>query len=175
MKHNERVREEFTRQGKAFRDSPALAAGEITDRIASALGSGHGRILDVACGPGVLLPTLSTCAGTVVGVDLTLRSLQLARDARTPGSCLLVRGLSEHLPFRSDSFDAAVLRLAPHHFLEPGAALTSARSVLRPGGLLVVLDALSKGPGNPAGLDLSSEGDELWFTYHWGLFAAIAR
>jgi ubiquinone/menaquinone biosynthesis C-methylase UbiE len=216
-----------------------------------ALGDGHERVLDIACGPGVLLPTLSSCADTVVGIDLTLRSLQLARKAETPGSRFLVRGLSENLPFRSGCFDATVLRLALHHFLEPVAALASARSALRPGGRLVVLDllapdnaearelrdalerfrdpshtnlvsreemrshieqagfaapvetfwsqrrefsewariiheprrmsdlklvlnALSKSPGDPAALNLSSEGEELWFTYQWGLFVAAA-
>ncbi|MGH0035676.1 MAG: class I SAM-dependent methyltransferase [Myxococcota bacterium] len=251
MRHHERVQEEFTRQGESFRDSQALGAVEITTRIASALGAGHGRVLDVACGPGILFPTLSSCARTVVGIDLTARSLQLAREAETTGARFLVRGLSEVLPFRSGSFDGAVLRLALHHFLEPAAALASARSVLRPGGRLVVLDLLapenpgdralrdaverfrdpshtslvsrsemhgliqqagfslpgetlwnqrrefrewariiheprrmndlelvlaelSKSPGDPAGLGLSTEGDELWFTYHWGLFVATA-
>jgi len=249
MRHNERVQEEFTRQGEAFRDSPALAAVELTSRIAAALGGGHSRVLDVACGPGVLFPTLASCAETVVGVDLTLRSLQLAREARASGSAFLVRGLSENLPFRAGCFDAAVVRLALHHFLEPGAALSGIRSTLRPGGVLVVLDliapddaeehalrdalerfrdpshtclisagdmrrhleqagfaepvetfwsqrrefgewariiqeprrmadlklvlaSLAQCPGNPAGLDLSCEGEELWFTYQWGLFVA---
>jgi len=251
VRHNERVQEEFTRQGESFRDSPALAAAEITSRIALALGDGHERVLDIACGPGILLPTLSSCADAVVGIDLTLASLQLAREAETAGSTFLVRGLSENLPFRSGCFDATVLRLALHHFLEPAAALASARSVLRPGGRLVVLDllapdktearalrdalerfrdpshtslvsraemrshieqagfaapvetfwsqrrefsewariiheprrmsdlklvldALSRSPGDPAALDLSSDGEELWFTYHWGLFVAAA-
>ena len=251
MRHNERVQEEFTRQGESFRDSPALGAVEITSRIASALGDGYERVLDVACGPGILFPALSSCARTVVGIDLTLKSLQLAQEVKAAGSRFLVRGLSENLPFRSGSFDAVVLRLALHHFLEPTAALASAKSALRPGGRLVVLDllapdnaearalrdalerfrdpshttllsreemhahiqqagfevpvetlwtqrrefsewariihepkrmgdlklvlnALSKSPGDAAGLDLSSEGDELWFTYHWGLFAAAA-
>ncbi len=251
MRHNERVQEEFTRQGESFRDSPAVGAVEITSRIALALGGGHDRVLDIACGPGVLLPTLSSCAETVVGIDLTLRSLQLAREAETAGSMFLVRGLSENLPFRSGCFDVTVLRLALHHFLEPVAALSSARSVLRPGGRLVVLDlvaphdaearalrdalerfrdpshtnllsreemrghiqqagfsapvetfwsqrrefgewariiheprrmsdlklvlnALSRSPGDPAALDLSSEGEALWFTYDWGLFVAAA-
>jgi ubiquinone/menaquinone biosynthesis C-methylase UbiE len=251
VRHNERVQEEFTRQGESFRDSPAVGAVEITSRIALALGGGHDRVLDIACGPGVLLPTLSSCAETVVGIDLTLRSLQLAREAETAGSMFLVRGLSENLPFRSGCFDVTVLRLALHHFLEPVAALSSARSVLRPGGRLVVLDlvaphdaearalrdalerfrdpshtnllsreemrghiqqagfsapvetfwsqrrefgewariiheprrmsdlklvlnALSRSPGDPAALDLSSEGEALWFTYDWGLFVAAA-
>ena len=251
MTHNKRVQEEFTRQGESFRDSPALAAMEVTSRIASVLGGGHERVLDVACGPGILFPTLSSCAETVVGIDLTLESLRLAREAETRGPNLLVRGLSENLPFASGSFDGIVLRLALHHFLDPAVVLASARSVLRPGGRLVVLDllaptalaprmlrdalerfrdpshtnlvsleemrnhirlagfdvpsetlwskrrefaewakiiheprrmadlelilrALSQVPGDPAGMSLSAEGDELWFTYHWGLFVAAA-
>ena len=153
--------------------------------------------------------------------------------------------------YQDGSFDAVVLRLALHHFLNPAVALASARSVLRPGARLVVLDllapadlearglrdalerfrdpshttlvsldemrshirlagfavpsetvwsqrreftewariineprrmadlrlvlhALSQGPGDPAGLSLSAEGGELWFTYDWGLFVATA-
>jgi ubiquinone/menaquinone biosynthesis C-methylase UbiE len=251
VSHNDRVQEEFTRQGESFRDSPALSATEITSRLATALGAGHPRVLDVACGPGVLFPTLSSCAETVVGVDLTLKSLQLAREAEVEGRRFLVRGLSERLPFAPGCFDAVVLRLALHHFLEPDVALASARSVLRPGGRVVVLDllappdpekhvlrdalerfrdpshtalasheemrslileagfetpretvwsqrrefsewariiheprrmadlksvlvALSRAPGDAAGLELSPEGEELWFTYHWGLFVAVA-
>lgn len=44
----------------------------------------------------------------------------------------------------------------------------------RMGDLRLVLDALSSCPDDPAGLELSCEGDELWFTYHWGLFVAAA-
>jgi hypothetical protein len=40
--------------------------------------------------------------------------------------------------------------------------------------LKLVLKALTHAPGDPAGLDLSSEGEELWFTYRWGLFVAAA-
>ena len=250
MRHNERVQEEFARQGESFRDSPALAAVELTSRVAQALGEGHERVLDIACGPGALLPTLAPCARTVVGVDLTFRALQLARETK-PGSALLIRALSENLPFRPASFDAALLRLALHHFVEPSLALESARSVIRPGGRLVVLDllapedpearplrdalerfrdpsharllsleemrrqlmgagfaapvetlwsqrrefsewariihepermsdfrlilnALAKSSGDATGLELTSEGDELWFTHDWGLFVAAA-
>ena len=140
--HNERVRAEFTRQSEAFRDSRVLAAVELTTRIADALGGGHERVLDIACGPGILFPTLARCAETVVGVDLTLKQLQLAREA-VGGSAFCVQSLSERLPFRAASFDAAVVRLALHHFTDPLAALSSARSVLRTGGRLVVLDLVA--------------------------------
>ena len=38
----------------------------------------------------------------------------------------------------------------------------------------LVLRALCRSSGDPTGLDLREEGSELWFTYHWGLFAADA-
>lgn len=142
MGHRERVQEEFTRQAESFRDSPVLGAAEITERVGAALGVGHQRVLDVACGPGILFPTLSACAETVVGVDLTLRSLRLAQEAHGSGRCFPVRGLSEGLPFAPASFDGAVLRLALHHFPDPARALASLRSVLRPGARLVVTDLL---------------------------------
>src|SRR6185503_3838239 len=143
MRHGDTVQEEFSRQGESFRASPVLGSVELTTRVAQAVGDGHERVLDIACGPGVLFPALSSCAETVVGVDLTFETLRLAREAHLAKPALLVRAISESLPFRAGCFDAAVLRLALHHFVEPGAALASARSVLGRGGRLVVLDLLA--------------------------------
>jgi ubiquinone/menaquinone biosynthesis C-methylase UbiE len=240
---------EFTRQAESFRDSPTLSAPDVTSRVGEALGPGLGRVLDLACGPGLLIPTLSECAASVVGIDVTWKNLLLARQSRARGSIHLVRGLAERLPFAIETFDAVVLRLALHHFLRPGSVLGAARSLLRPRGRLVVLDllapedpatrglrdaierlrdpshtallsrealtshlaesgfelrkqvlwsqprefsewaaivneprrmadlelvlrALCRTGGDPAGLALREEGAELWFTYDWGLFVA---
>ena len=128
---------------ESFRASATLRAAEVTTRVGEALGADLERVLDVACGPGVLLPTLAARARSVVGVDLTPRNLELARTAGSGDRLQLVRALAERLPFAPGSFDAAVLRLALHHFPEPGAALGAVRRVLRPGGRLVVLDVLA--------------------------------
>ncbi|MBD05696.1 MAG: hypothetical protein CME24_15260 [Gemmatimonadetes bacterium] len=141
MSHNETVRTEFTRQAETFRASKTLSVAEVTTRVGEALGD-KGYVLDVACGPGLLLPTLSTPSRTVVGVDLTHHNLQLAAGVDVHGAAHLVEGLAEALPFAPRSFDAVVIRLALHHFADPAVALKAAHPVLKPGGRLVVLDVL---------------------------------
>ena len=250
MSHNETVRNEFTRQADTFRASATLNADELTTRVGDALGPGVDRVLDLACGPGVLLPALLDRARSVVGVDLTPRNLQLARGAGDE-RLHLARALAEQIPFAARSFDAIVLRLALHHFVRPQTVLAQLRSLLRPAGRLVVLDvlgpedtrtaelrdvlerlrdpshtallsasaiadglrqagfalcnerlwsqprqfsewariineprrmgdleivlrALLRGGGDPAGLQLREQDGQLWFTYDWGLFVAEA-
>lgn len=247
--HNETVQAEFTRLAETFRASPTLTAAEVTSRVGEALGPDVQRTLDVACGPGILLPVLSAHSESVVGLDLTRKNLLLARECESEGPVHLVRAVAEELPFAPGSFDAVVIRLALHHFVRPGVVLASTRLLLRPGGRLVVLDvlgpedretsklrdaierlrdpshasllsrtsmrthleeagfkvreetawsqprqfsdwaaimneprrmadlevvlrALCRAGGDPAGLALREEGPELWFSYDWGLFVA---
>jgi SAM-dependent methyltransferase len=89
-----------------------------------------------------MLPTLAGPSRSVVGVDLTHRTLQLARQVEAEGDVPLVQGVAESLPFVAGGFDAVVIRLALHHFADPPTVLEAARQVLRPGGRLVVLDVL---------------------------------
>lgn len=152
MSHNETVQTEFTRQAETFRASASLRAAEVTARVGEALGTSRRRVLDVACGPGILLPTLSEHAESVVGIDLTRKNLVLAREAEAQGPVHLVRGLAEQLPFARLSFDAIVLRLALHHFVRPDIVLAAARSVLGPKGRLVVLDVLGPAAKEAAAL-----------------------
>ena len=142
MKHNEIVQREFTRQAEAFRAAPILRTAQLTERVAEALGPKVARVLDVACGPGVLLPALAARADAVVGVDLTKKNLTLAREVETASAVHLVRALAEQLPLAPGVFDGAVLRLALHHFVEPATVLAALRPLLRPRGRLVVLDLL---------------------------------
>jgi ubiquinone/menaquinone biosynthesis C-methylase UbiE len=102
-----------------------------------------GRILDVACGPGVLAPVLGPRAEHLVGLDLTAETLRLARERSEVEHVSWVRGLAGAAPFAAGSFDAAVVRLALHHFEDPGAVLSEVRRLLRVGGRLVVLDVLT--------------------------------
>lgn len=142
MDHNDTVQAEFTRQAEAFRASPTLSAAEVTARVGEALGPQCGRVLDIACGPGLLLPTLADHAQSVIGLDLTAKNLRLAQAAETSGPVHLVRALAESLPFFGAAFDAVVLRLTLHHLVDPALVLQGARSLLRPGGRIVVLDVL---------------------------------
>lgn len=146
--HRRTVEAEFTRQAETFRASATLAAPELVDVVAEALGADVGRTLDLACGPGLLLPALAARSRCTVGVDLTPRNLALARETAAGGRVQLVRADAELPPFAAGSFDAAVLRLALHHFASSATALAAVRPLLSARGRLLVLDVL--GPEDAA-------------------------
>jgi SAM-dependent methyltransferase len=153
MEHDRVVQAEFARQAQAFAHARHLQAPEITLRIADALEpSKTARVLDVACGPGVLTAVLCERAGHVVGLDLTAEVLRLARARDGVTNAAFVQGRVAAAPFALHAFDAAVIRLALHHFERPDLVLAEVRRVLRPGGRLVVLDVLTCEDGEQATL-----------------------
>lgn len=144
MSHNRRVQDEFTRQAEPFARSATLKAPELTERIGEALGPwASGRILDLACGPGVLTAQLCRRARIVIGLDLTRRVLEVAKRASEPERAAFVRGAAERAAFADGSFDAVTIRLALHHVVDAGAVMREVRRLLRPGGRAVVLDVLT--------------------------------
>ncbi|MGI9590535.1 MAG: class I SAM-dependent methyltransferase [Myxococcota bacterium] len=144
MSHRRTVQAEFTRQAESFARSTTLRAPEITQRMVEALGDrAAGRILDLACGPGVLTRVLAGEARRVVGLDLTARVLEVARRESEPSCTALVRGAAERTPFADGTFDGVTLRLALHHVPDPAAVLCEVRRLLRPGGRAVVRGLLT--------------------------------
>jgi SAM-dependent methyltransferase len=95
-------------------------------------------LLDVGCGPGVLLRALDASASGVrtAGLDAGAERLLQARAAPTPSP--LLRGDALRLPFRDASFDRVLAAEVLEHLREDGAALREIRRVLRPGGLLAI-------------------------------------
>ncbi|THD74189.1 MAG: class I SAM-dependent methyltransferase [Bradyrhizobium sp.] len=81
LTHENRVRDEFTRQAETFSTSSAITDKALTDRFVVALGdAGHGSVLDVACGPGILSAAIARSARDVVAFDLTPQMLAKARQ-----------------------------------------------------------------------------------------------
>jgi SAM-dependent methyltransferase len=144
MDHLERTRREFTRQAAGFAASPATTDQAQVERLVDALGNaGSGRVLDVACGPGIVTAALAARAREVVALDLTPEMLAMAEDrCRKAGrtNVAFKEGSATSLPFADQSFDAVVTRLSLHHFPEPPKALAEMFRVLKPGGTLAVAD-----------------------------------
>jgi ubiquinone/menaquinone biosynthesis methyltransferase len=107
----------------------------------AAIGPGD-RTLDLACGTGDLLFGAATSARSAVGLDVTHRMLQLARDKGT-GPCSrarLVTGDMLALPFAAGSFEVVTTGYGLRNVPDLGQAIREIHRVLVPGGRLVSLD-----------------------------------
>src|SRR5215813_4373400 len=136
--HLQRVKREFARQAETFAAAAAITDEELTRRFSEAIGrNGTGKILDVACGPGIVSAALAKTARAVVAFDVTPEMLAKARDRCAKAGLTNVtfrEGSATDLPFDKNSFDGVVTRLAVHHFTEPRRAFAEMSRVLRPGG-----------------------------------------
>jgi ubiquinone/menaquinone biosynthesis C-methylase UbiE len=147
MDHLARIAEEFTRQAQTFDTYAQQLDAEVGARFGGALGqAARGRLLDVACGPGVVTAALAPNAASVVAFDATERMLEKAKARCAKAGLRNVAfesGDAEHLPFADGAFDGAVTRAAVHHFAEPQLAFDEMFRVLRPGGAAVIADVIS--------------------------------
>jgi len=57
------------------------------------------------------------------------------------------QGMVESLPFENGQFDAVLSRFSAHHWRDLDAALREAARVLKPDGVLAIVDTVA--PGNP--------------------------
>ncbi len=116
--------------------------------------SQRSRILDLACGPGLLCcPLAAEGSGWVVGLDLSWPMLRQARrkaDALGLENLLLVRGNAFCLPFRDRCFDATLCSGALHLFDQPEAALAEIARTIAGDGRFICQTTIK--PGHSAAL-----------------------
>ncbi|CAN5889546.1 hypothetical protein BH23ACT10_BH23ACT10_34450 [soil metagenome] len=125
-----------------------------------------GRLLDVGCGTGALTIALRRRYpdSAVIGVDPGAGMVARARDkaARAGLDIDLRQGYAQDLPVPDDSVDAVTISLALHHVPDDAvpAALAETRRVLRPGGVLLLIEIA---PATPLAriLSLHAHGDPL--------------
>jgi len=98
-----------------------------------------GRVLDLATGSGDLAIALQKAcpAAHVIGADFCLPMLDEARRKRVP---FLVQADALALPFADGSFDAVTVAFGLRNMASWEKALREMARVLRPGGLLAILD-----------------------------------
>jgi ubiquinone/menaquinone biosynthesis C-methylase UbiE len=147
MDHFQRTRQEFTRQADGFAGSAATTDQSLVVRLVEAIGdSARMRVLDVACGPGIVTSALAERAREVVALDLTPQMLKKAKERCSKAgrtNVVFKEGSATALPFADATFDAVITRLSFHHFLEPDTVLNEMLRVLRPGGTVAIADVVS--------------------------------
>lgn len=99
------------------------------------------RVLDAGCGTGYVALMLAPLVEGAIGVDASDRMLREA--AGKPGASRVVwrQAPVERLPVADRSLDVVVCHMLLHHVVSPRRALAEVRRALRPGGLVVIVDA----------------------------------
>lgn len=100
-----------------------------------------GAILEIAAGTGLNFRHYRPDARVVATEpDLAMLARARIRIAESPATIMLVAADAEALPFRPGAFDTAVVALAMCTIPTPDLALAEIRRVLRPGGVLRMLE-----------------------------------
>jgi ubiquinone/menaquinone biosynthesis C-methylase UbiE len=95
------------------------------------------RLLDVGCGPGLLLGEAVRAGAQSWGVDLSQTALGMARRG-APGARVACSN-AETLPFRDGWFDGVTCIGTLEHFFSPERALAEMRRVLKPDGRACIM------------------------------------
>jgi SAM-dependent methyltransferase len=104
----------------------------IHTTLATLLGPGEGRCLELGCGTGARAADVRALGWTPLGVDASAGMLRYARG-RLPA----VRADAARLPFRGDSVDAVITVMAHTDMPDYPVVLREAARVLRGGGSFV--------------------------------------
>lgn len=122
---------------------PAIGAPLADDLITMAKLRLGERVLDVACGTGIVARRAAERvgpSGSIAGVDITAAMLTVARAAATPAPVPIrwYETSVEAMPLPDEAFDVVFCQLGLQFVADKEAALREMRRVLVPGGRLYV-------------------------------------
>lgn len=103
------------------------------------------HILDVATGTGDLaIAAVRLSSAKISGIDISANMLNIGRkkirDKGLGNNIELLYGDSENIPFGDSFFDVAMVAFGVRNFSDPLKGLSEMRRVIRPGGMVMVLE-----------------------------------
>lgn len=122
---------------------PAIATPVSVDLLRTADLQPGERVLDVACGTGLIARLAAEqvgAGGSVTGIDIAPEMIDVAKATPSAGGPAIEWQVSDaaSLPFPDDSYDVVLCQMGLMFMEDRGAAVTEMRRVLAPGGRLVV-------------------------------------
>lgn len=114
------------------------------------LGSGR-SILDVGCGPGGLEKLLSrlVSGSKIIGIDISPKVIEVAQksinndDNKQNNEIIFIVSQASIIPYPDNFFDIIFCLNSFHHFPDQVGFVREANRMLRPGGVLVLLDNIN--------------------------------
>jgi len=92
------------------------------------------HVLDLACNEGTITDLIRRKGNEVVGLDMSINALSLARKKNLE----LTRASANHLPFSDSTFDIVMAGEIIEHIFDTGGFLNEIRRVLKPEGELII-------------------------------------
>jgi ubiquinone/menaquinone biosynthesis C-methylase UbiE len=142
--HQDLILDQFTRQATPFSTANTITdANALRMIIEAAKPEPHHKLLDVACGGGIVVCAFAPHVKHATGIDMTPAMLDRARQHAADTGVANVnwdRGDVMSLPYADGAFDIVVTRFSMHHFPDPLGVLREMVRVCAPGGRVVVVD-----------------------------------
>lgn len=136
LERQNELRDQYRQLSPGWRPATEVYADLVRAHLR--LGS---RVLDLGCGRGGLVEQLSHPLNQIAGVDpdeLSLREHRLALPRTV--------GLSDSLPFASNTFDVAFASWLLEHLERPLSTFNQISRVLKPGGVFVFITPNTRHP-----------------------------
>ncbi len=146
---NKTVQTQFGTNAEKYADSPVHAKGASLARLVELTApQPDWQVLDVATAAGHTAFAFAPHVEWVTAVDITPEMLPVAAEEaakRQIENITLKLGNAEALPFEDESFHLVTCRIASHHFNDIDQFLREAARVLRPDGMLAIVDNVVPG------------------------------
>ena len=138
------VQEQFGKTAASYLTSTPHALGKSLERLVALTAPQKSwHALDVATGGGHVAYTFAPHVARMWATDITQEMLDMVKGEAQKRGLANVRtayAKAETLPFEDASFELVTCRIAPHHFDSIADFLAEVHRVLKPGGLLAVVD-----------------------------------
>ena len=126
-----------------------IADRKRVDFISDVLDKSSGtnvRVLDVGCGNGVISRHLGALGYNVLGIDVSDKTIEMARSLTTMPNVRFERKSAEELVASGEKYDVVICSEVLEHLSDPGALLSVLYDTIKDDGRLIVTVPNGNGP-----------------------------